>query len=195
MNRMKHSHLSFPRRRESSTSMDSRLRGNDTDPICYSRRAALLLGVASLTACGFQLRGAQSFAFKTIFLSISDASLLGNELRRNIASGTDTKVLNDPKDAQAVLDVIADTREKSVTAVNSSGQVREFQLRLKFAFRLRTLQGKELIPETALQINREVAFNESAVLAKEAEEVLLYRSMQSDMVEQVMRRLASVKSL
>jgi LPS-assembly lipoprotein len=160
-----------------------------------SRRKVLLLTPALLSACGFHLRGAQSFAFKTIFLSLSDASLLGNELKRNIAAGTDTKVLSDPKDAQAVLDVITDTREKAVTAVNSSGQVREFQLRLKFAFRLRTLQGKELIPETALQINREVAFNESAVLAKEAEEALLYRSMQTDMVEQIMRRLASVKAL
>jgi len=33
------------------------------------------------------------------------------------------------------------------------------------------------------------------VLAKEAEEALLYRDMQSDVVQQVMRRLAAVTSL
>jgi LPS-assembly lipoprotein len=148
-----------------------------------------------MSACGFHLRGQQSFAFKTVFVSISDASLLGNELKRNIAAGTDTRVLKDAKDAQAVLDVYEDTRQKVVTASSATGQVREFQLRLRLGFRLRTLQGKELIPDTTLELKRDVAFNESQVLAKEAEEALLYRSMQSDMVEQVMRRLASVKSL
>jgi LPS-assembly lipoprotein len=151
--------------------------------------------MGSMSACGFHLRGQQSFAFKTVFVSISDASLLGNELKRNIAAGTDTRVLKDAKDAQAVLDVYEDTRQKVVTASSATGQVREFQLRLRLGFRLRTLQGKELIPDTTLELKRDVAFNESQVLAKEAEEALLYRSMQSDMVEQVMRRLASVKSL
>ena len=56
-------------------------------------------------------------------------------------------------------------------------------------------QGKELIPETELLQQRDISFNESAVLAKEAEETLLYRDMQTDIVQQLMRRLAAVKSL
>ena len=79
--------------------------------------------------------------------------------------------------------------------LNSSGQVREFQLRLRFSFRLRTLAGRELIPASEIALQRDISFNESAVLAKEAEEALLYRDMQSDVVQQVMRRLAAVTSL
>jgi LPS-assembly lipoprotein len=41
---------------------------------------------------------------------------------------------------------------------------------------------------------RDISFNESAVLSKEAEEGLLYRNMQSDIVQQTMRRLAAVRS-
>ena len=70
--------------------------------------------------------------------------------------------------------------------------MREFQLRLRFRFRLRTLGGKELIPDTELLLQREINFNESQILAKEAEEALLYRDMQSDIVQQLMRRLAAV---
>ena len=97
--------------------------------------------------------------------------------------------------AQVVLDVLTEQREKVVVGLNASGQVREFQLRTRLKFKLRTPQGKELIPETELLQQRDISFNESAVLAKEAEESLLYRDMQTDIVQQLMRRLAAVKTL
>ena len=97
--------------------------------------------------------------------------------------------------AQVVLDVLGDQREKVVVGMNASGQVREFQLRTRFTFKLRTPQGKELIPATELLQQRDISFNESAVLAKEAEENLLYRDMQTDIVQQLLRRLAAVKTI
>jgi LPS-assembly lipoprotein len=93
-----------------------------------------------------------------------------------------------------VLDVLTEQREKVVVGVNASGQVREFQLRMRFRFRCARPEGKELI-ETELLQQRDISFNESAVLAKEAEEGLLYRDMQTDIVQQLMRRLAAVRSL
>jgi LPS-assembly lipoprotein len=73
--------------------------------------------------------------------------------------------------------------------------VREFQLRIRVRFVLRTPQGLTLIAPTDIVQQRDISFNESAVLAKEAEEGLLYRDMQSDIVQQLLRRLAAVKSL
>jgi LPS-assembly lipoprotein len=97
--------------------------------------------------------------------------------------------------AQVLLDVLQEQREKVVVGLNASGQVREFQLRIRLQFRLRSRDGKELIPATELLQQRDISFSESAVLAKEAEEALLYRDMQADIVQQLMRRLAAVKSL
>jgi LPS-assembly lipoprotein len=77
--------------------------------------------------------------------------------------------------------------------MNAAGQVREFQLRIRFKFRLRTPAGKEIIAETELLRQLDISFNESAVLSKEAEEAQLYRSMQNDIVQQILRRLAAVK--
>ena len=94
--------------------------------------------------------------------------------------------------AQVILDILLEQREKTVVSVNSSGQVREFQLRIRVKFRVRTPQGVELTPETEIVLQRDISFNESAVLAKEAEEGLLYRDMQGDIVQQLMRRLAKV---
>jgi LPS-assembly lipoprotein len=166
-----------------------------------NRRRSLLLAVAGsvlLAGCGFQLRGAPSFAFTSIYISVAPESSLGKELRNSIASSSSLKVLADPaqlNSAQVVLDITGDQREKVVVALGTSGQVREFQLRTRVKFKLRTPQGKELIPETELLQQRDISFNESAVLSKEAEEGLLYRDMQSDIVQQLMRRLAAVKTI
>ena len=93
-----------------------------------------------------------------------------------------------------ILDVLQEQREKVVVGLNASGQVREFQLRTRLQFRVRTPQGRELIPPTELLQTRDISFNEAAVLSKEAEEALLYRDMQSDLVQQLLRRLAALRS-
>ena len=153
-----------------------------------------VVAAMALTACGFQLRQAPTFVFKTISVNAAATSTLSNELRRSIASSGAVAVV--PADrAEVVLDMLQDQREKTVVGLNASGQVREFQLRIRVKFKLRTPGGKELIGETELLQQRDISFNESAVLSKEAEENLLYRDMQTDIVQQLMRRLAAVKAI
>ena len=163
------------------------------------RRLILSSLVATgLTACGFKLRQAPDFAFSTLYLTAAESSPLGNELRRNLESTGKVKVLRDAKDinnAEVILDVLQELRERVVVATNSSGQVRELQLRLRVRFRLRTPAGAEPIPSTELVQQRDISYNESQALAKEGEEALLYRNMQSDIVQQILRRLAAVKQI
>ena len=161
------------------------------------RRSIVFLAAAlALTGCGFELRKAPEFAFQSI--AVPSGSAVATELRRTLASAGTLKVLPPtakPDEAQVVLDITLDAREKVVVGINAAGQVREFQLRSRLKFRLRTPQGRELIPETELLQTRDVSFNESAVLAKEAEEGLLYRDMQTDLVQQLMRRIAAIKQI
>ena len=160
--------------------------------------SAASLALLSLNGCGFALRKAPNFAFSTLYSGLAESSPLGVELRRSLEATGKVRVVTDARrisEAQVVLEVLQDRREKVVLSLNSSGQVREFQLRLLFSFRLRTLAGRELIPASEIALQRDISFNESAVLAKEAEEALLYRDMQSDVVQQVTRRLAAASSL
>ena len=163
------------------------------------RRLLLSHGaLLALTGCGFQLRGAPVFAFNSIYITAAESSPLGNELKRTLTSLGTVRVITDPalqSTAQAILDIPLEQREKTVVGVNASGQVREFQNRLRVRFKLRTPQGKDLIPDSEILQQRDISFNESAVLAKESEEGLMYRDMQSDIVRQLLRRLAAVKTL
>ncbi|BDT69514.1 LPS-assembly lipoprotein LptE [Comamonadaceae bacterium OS-1] len=166
------------------------------------RRAFLLsvpaISAVGLSACGFALRQAPNYPFATIFVRVAEASALGNELKRNLASGGKLEVVADPKrldSVEVVLEITTDQREKSVASTTSAGQVREFQLRVRVKFRLRTPQGKELIPDTEILQQRDISYTETQALSKEAEEQLLYRNMQTDIVQQIMRRLSAVQAL
>ncbi len=161
-----------------------------------TRRSWLVAGaVLPLAACGFALRRAPQLRFRTIQLTgFKPRSPLAEELRRNIDASATTLVVDDLARAQVVLEARDDTREKLVAASTSVGQVTEFRLRERFSFRLRNAAGRELIPQTEIVLNRDLSFTESAALGKEQEEAFLYRTMQSDIVAQVMRRLAAVDS-
>ena len=155
--------------------------------------ATPLLG--ALGGCGFELRRVPELRFQRIELvGFRPRSPFADELRTSIDSSSTTKVVDRPAQAQVVLEALDDVREKVVVASNSVGQVTEFTLRLRFNFRLRNVNGRELIPRTELLQNRDLSYTENAALAKEQEENFLYRTMQTDIVSQVMRRLASVQS-
>lgn len=161
------------------------------------RRRLLSLAVPLLLAgCGWHLRGDQNFAFQTVAVTPERGAVVASDLARYL--GSRIRPLVPTAGGQApdvVVDVLQESREKVVVGVNATGQVREFQLRIRLKFKLRTPSGKELIPETELLVQRDISFNESAVLAKEAEESLLYRDMQTDMVQQLLRRLSAIKEL
>ncbi|MEO6353380.1 MAG: LPS assembly lipoprotein LptE [Burkholderiaceae bacterium] len=153
-----------------------------------------LLVAAMLSACGFHLRGASDMAmpFKSIYLGFADTSTLGNSLKRNIRGAGNTVIAPDAKDAEAILDVLSETRDKSVLSLNNQGRVREYTLIYTFKFRVRDGKGKELLAPTEIRLVRDINYDDSQTLAKESEEAMLYRDMQNDLVAQILRRLSAI---
>jgi len=160
------------------------------------RIAQWLLAITAallLTACGFQLRGAANLPFKTIYLDFAPNSTVGVELRRNIrASGGE--VVGQADQADVVLKVLADNRDRQVLTLNTNGRVREYALFQRFTFTVTDPKGGVVIPPTAVVLRRVITYDENQELAKQAEEALLYRDMQSDLVQQILRRLSASKA-
>jgi LPS-assembly lipoprotein len=159
------------------------------------RTVAALCIAASLTACGFQLRGSNgsyTMPFHSIYLTFPDTSALGTELKRNLRAG-DVVIADQPGQAEAQFVVLRENRGKSILSLNSLGRVREYLLTYTLSFAVRDPKGVELLPSTEITLRRNMAFDETQVLAKESEEALLYRDMQADLVQQIMRRLAALR--
>jgi LPS-assembly lipoprotein len=157
-------------------------------------RAALLAmlfsAAALVSGCGFQLRGTATLPFDTI--SIPAETPLAIDLQRNIASGTNARVVPQSENPQAVLALLGEGRERLILSLNANGQVTEFELRYTVGFRVYSPKGTEFIPSSQIVLRRPITFNDQ-VLAKEQEAELIYREMQQDMVQLIMRRLAAAK--
>ena len=155
------------------------------------RRAKLTLCLAAALlagGCGFQLRGQTTLPFETLF--VQGASPMLVELKRNVAAGSQTKLVNQAAGADAVLALNLEAREKVILSLDTSGRVREYQLRYRVGFHVHDAKGQNWIPTSEIALTRDISFNDSQIIAKENEEALLYRDMQTDMVQQIVRRLA-----
>ncbi len=149
--------------------------------------------VAGLTSCGFQLRQPPQLAFRSIALTgFAPRSPLADELRRML-DRSQVRLEDNPAQAEVVFQAMADLRERGVVATTSAAQVREMQLRVRLRFRTHTPAGRELTPIAEIALSRDMSYSENVALAKEYEEADLFREMQSDVVGQVLRRLAAVK--
>ena len=111
-------------------------------------------------------------------------------LRRALAA-SQVRVVEGLAQADVVMEVLGEGRDKGVVAQTAAGQVREVSLLARFQFRVRRPDGETIMPATGLEQRRSLTTTESATLAKEREEEELYRAMEADIADQVLRRLAS----
>jgi LPS-assembly lipoprotein len=164
------------------------------DSRTWLRWPLMLIMTAMLCACGFHLRASANLPFKSLFMTFAPSSPLGIELKRNILASGNTQVLPTAEGAEAILEVLGETQEKVILTTNSSGRASEYMLYYRLTFRVTDAEKKELLPATLITLKRDISYNSSQELSKGAEEVLLYRDMRSDMVQQVLRRLAALKT-
>jgi LPS-assembly lipoprotein len=164
-------------------------------------RTLLVLCAAALllSACGFKLRSASgnyNLPFNKLYIGLPASSPLAIDLKRHIRVAGTTELVTDIRQADGILEVVGDpdkTRGKSILSLNSNGRVREYLLTYTITFRMRDNQGHELLAPSTISLNRPMSFDETQLLAKESEEAGLYRDMQTDLVNQMIRRMAAVK--
>ena len=156
------------------------------------RRFLSVLVCAPLAGCGFRLRGSAELPFEVLYIDAPPTSVFATQLRRYIGSGTRTRVTMNPAEADATLQVASEIREKEILALSAGGRVREFQLRYRVAYAVYDKEKKLLSPLRDIIMRRDFSFNDQDQLSKESEEALLYRDMQNDAVQQIVRRLQAV---
>ncbi|PRC95101.1 LPS assembly lipoprotein LptE [Solimicrobium silvestre] len=155
--------------------------------------SAMLASVLLISACGFHLRGASEFPFKTIYVQGSETTPLGVSLRRNLKGQENTALVDNEKDADVVLDILSERPEKVILSLTVQGLVREYTLNSYLTFQVRNSDGKLFLPPTTIVLHRVISYNENVILSKAAEEAMLYKDMQGDLIQQVVRRLSVLK--
>ncbi|MDP3031173.1 MAG: LPS assembly lipoprotein LptE [Rhodocyclaceae bacterium] len=155
------------------------------------RRLLVLLLSLSLAACGFQLRGSYSLPWDTLYLGMPENSEMYAQIKRSVEASTPTRIVTDPKAAQASLVILRNEQAKNILSLSGKGLVREFQLTRTFVYRIQDAAGKELMAPSQIILQREMNFDDLRVFASEAEEITLWRDIQVDLVQQLLRRLSA----
>ena len=155
------------------------------------RRRILFLFIALLAGCGFHLRGQVALPYSTLHISGPSASSVSNSLKRVLRSSA-VRLVDRQEDAELTLVILSDVREKSILSLSAAGRAQEYELRQRLSYRIITA-GEPDLPAGEILSQRSISFNDAQVLAKESEENLLYRDMENDVVQQLLRRLQAAK--
>jgi LPS-assembly lipoprotein len=150
------------------------------------------LSLWALPGCGFQLRGAYSLPYGSIHVA-SGESVVGAGIKRQILASGKTRLVDSAREAEAVFVPTGEWRDSIIVSLSGSGRVREKRLRYRYAYRITDSKGRDLVPQAYVELFRDVSYADSTTLAKTQEEELLWRDMENDLVQQLMRRLVAAR--
>lgn len=153
-----------------------------------SRVAAAILAL-TLAGCGFQLRGEAPTGLKTIYVSTVAPSRVAVEVRRQLSGGPTTLAAT-AKEGEAHLRILSESTDKTIQTLTSVGRVFDYRLRLRVGYQVTQAAEKALIEPTEIELFRIISYSETAPLAKEAEEGLLFDDMRSEAATRILRRIA-----
>lgn len=145
-----------------------------------------------LISCGFHPRGVLSLpegSEKLLLSGIDPTGPLGRDITLLYTRSGGT-VVDDRKNADAVLEILHERNDRRVAAVNSEGRVSQYELYYALSFRLLDLRGEIIHPESSVGVTRDYAFDPTNVLGKAQEEGLLRDDMRQQAVGLMLRRLA-----
>jgi len=169
-------------------------------PVRHRRKLTRLLACglalpasALMTAgCGFRLRTSTQMPFRKLYSSFARNSAMGAEFRALLRNTGDTVIVDRPEDADAQLIVLQEAREREIVGFTSTGRPREYQLRFRLRFRVLDAKGREWLAPTELLLRREITSSDIEMVTRQQEEEMLYREMQSDAVQLMLRRLIAL---
>ena len=157
----------------------------------HLRALFLILLVASLTACGFQLRGAADVAFSSIFIQ-GNTLVINKKLVKSLNTNG-VKVLPSAEGAELLLEMVGEESEKRILSLAGSGTVNEFELYYRVHYRTKSAGAELWSPTQTVEARRDFTYSDANLLAKQGEEKRLNENMQQDVLSNLMRRLSSLK--
>jgi len=159
-----------------------------------NRRLFLALLPATLAAgCGFQLRRLDGIPFASLYIDAPPGSLVAQRIRNTLISDKNTRLAASAAEAEAVLKIGQEERTKTILSLSGAGRVTEYRLALHLSYSVSGREERILAEPENIELVRDMTYDDAQLLAKGAEEQLLYRDMEDSAARRIVRRLQSIK--
>ena len=150
------------------------------------------LPAALATGCGFQLRRLDGMPFASLYIDAAPGSVVAQRIRSALVSNKNTRLVENAGDAEAVLKLGPEDRSKSILSLSGAGPVTEYRLALRLTYSVSGREGRNWAAAETIELNRDMTYDDSQLLAKGAEEQLLYRDMEENAALRILRRLQGI---
>jgi LPS-assembly lipoprotein len=153
-------------------------------PICL---AVLLAG------CGYRLQGSTKLSpvMTTTYIETDDRYTDFNRALRESLEASGARVVNNKDEATAIVRIIKDESGQRVLTVSGRNTPEEYEVFYSIEYAVDT-HTEELIPPQRVELTRDYSYDETAVLAKQKEQMVLREALARDLAGLVVRRLASL---
>lgn len=159
-----------------------------------NRRLFLAAIPAALAAgCGFQLRRLDAIPLASLYIDAPPGSVIAARIREMLALSQDTRLTATAAEAEGVLKITHEERNKAILTVSGAGLVTEYRLSLLLTYAIQGKDAHTLAEPETIELNRDMTYSDSQLLAKGDEEQLLYRSMDDGAAVRIIRRLQALK--
>ena len=153
-----------------------------------------LFSVATLSACGWRMRGKIDLPYRNLLLSGVMTPEFRNDLEMYLRVN-DVNLVTKAQDAEVILEIITEQNAKQVLSYNGAGQITAYRIISRVAFRVFNPDGIEVLPEADIYLTRDIDFNQANIQSFDLLVAEFVKNMRIDIVGQLMRRLASIKKL
>jgi len=157
------------------------------------RRLFLAAIPAALAAgCGFKLRRTGGVPFASLYIDAPAGSAVAQRVRSALTRDEHTRLAATADEAEAVLKLDQEARSKTILSLSGAGRVTEYRLGLKLSYSVNGKEGRVWAAPETIELNRDMTYDDRQLLAKGAEEQLLYRDMEENAALRIVRRLQSI---
>ncbi|MHB1093477.1 LPS-assembly lipoprotein LptE [Thiobacillus sp.] len=159
-----------------------------------NRRFFLATVPALLVAgCGFQLRRSDGIPFASLYVDAPSGSVVAQHIRNSLTRNKTTRLAPSASEAEAILKLTQEEHTKVILSLSGAGRVTEYRLGLRLVYSVLGKAGRNLVAPEAIELSRDITYDDTRVLAKGAEEQLLYRDMDDNAAQRIVRRLQAIK--
>jgi LPS-assembly lipoprotein len=154
----------------------------------------------ALSGCGFHLRGDSSVALppelSSLRVTMAGASYppLLVEVRNALLALGNVRLTDDVSASVPVLQLHSESSVSEVLAIDSSGRISAYLLNYRVDYSLLSADKKPLLPNQSVKLQREYGFDRLNVIATEKQSEFLQNEMRRDVAQQILRRLASLRT-
>jgi LPS-assembly lipoprotein len=149
------------------------------------------LPLAFVGGCGFQLRRVDGVPFASVYID-GGGGTVAERVRTLLRADKKTRLVATPQEAEAVIKVAPEVRTKTILSLSGAGRVTEYRLGLSLSYSVTGGNDQVLAAPEVIELTRDLTYDDTQLLAKGAEEQLLYRDMEENAALRILRRLQSL---